>query len=51
MLHQLGFEHCYGVEGFSSGAFSVVMVFEEAACVFGVDGVEHLFYLRCFFNL
>jgi hypothetical protein len=39
MLQQLGFEHCHGVEGFSSGAFSVVEVSEEAACVFGVDGV------------
>ena len=51
MFEELGFEHCHGVEGFSSWAFSVVEVFEEAACVRDVDGVEHLFYFHYFFNL
>ena len=37
MFEELGFEHCHGVEGFSSWAFSVVEVSEKAACVFGVD--------------
>ncbi len=51
MFEELGFEHCHGVEGFSSWAFLVVEAFEEAACVRGVDGVEHLFYFHCFFYL
>jgi len=51
VFEELGFEHCQGVDGFSSWAFLVVEVFEEAACVRGVDGVEHLFYFHCFFNL
>jgi hypothetical protein len=29
----------------------VVEAFEEVPCVRGVDRVEHLFYLHCFFNL
>ena len=51
MIEELGFEHSQGVEGFSSRAFSVVEPSELASDVFGVDGVEHLFYFHCFFNL
>ena len=43
--------HCNGIDGLSSRAFLVVEAFEEVAYVRGVDGVEHLFYLHCFFNL
>ncbi len=51
MFEELGFEHCQGVDGLSSRAFLVVEAFEEAACVRGADGVEHLFYFHCFSDL
>jgi len=51
MLQQLGFEHCQGVDGLPSWAFTVVEVSEQAAGMLGVNGVEHLFYLHWFSNL
>jgi len=51
VFEELGFEDCQRVVGFSPWAFLVVEAFEEVVCVRGVDRVEHLFYLHCFFNL
>ena len=39
VFEELGFEHCHGVDGFSSRAFPVVVLSELASDVFGVDGV------------
>jgi len=45
MLQQLGFEHCHGVDRFSSRAFSMVMVSEQASDVFGIDSTCFVFTL------
>ena len=51
MFEELGFEHGLWVVGLPAWAFLVVEVSQHVADGSGVDGVEHLSYLHCFFYL